>query len=207
MPEAPAFGAREPGALQALFDHARLAPWWRARLPTGLEAWEALSATMPIRSDDLRRHGRPGPSSMLTGLPTAAFVFSSGGSRGEPRLTYRNFEEFDNYGRYFDGLEIGPGDVVANLFGAGIWGSFTAHNIGLRQRSCVIVPLGSDGLLPDALEGTLSILRATNVNTLAASSSAIIAAGRLFPLDVRERIQKVYCTGERRDSAEILSGL
>lgn len=160
------------------------------------DPFETLAATHPITGRDLGRHGQPGPGSMFTREPIGCYVFSSGGSRGSAKLTYRDFTEFDDYGRYFDGLAVGADDVVANLFGAGIWGAFTAHDIALRQRQCVIVPIGSAMLSLDSIDDAIDVMVRATVNMLAGSPSAIISVGRHSGTNFTEQIRKIYCTGE-----------
>jgi phenylacetate-CoA ligase len=196
----PYFRGLSSDGLAELLEEARNAPYWRPRLPIASHPFDAereLGKVTPVTSDDLRQHCQPGPETMLTKMtPAGCFLFSSGGSRGNPKLTYRDFSEFEDQGRYFDGLEIGPGDVVANLFSAGIWGAFSVHNIGLVQRGCTILPLGSTTLDSAKIDETITIMRLGRVNVLAGSPSAIIPAGRKLPPDVVNSITKIYCTGE-----------
>lgn len=79
------------------------------------------------------------------------YIFSSGGTTGEPKYVHYSYEEFDRMTDMlafnFKAQGIGPGTTVANLFVAGnLWSSFLAVEKALEKLGAIQLPIG--GLCP-----------------------------------------------------------
>ncbi|MCP4155779.1 MAG: hypothetical protein GY757_49090 [bacterium] len=75
------------------------------------------------------------------------YVFSSGGTTGNPKFTRYTYDEFDTICRLlakgFTARGLQPGDMVANLFMAGnMWSSFMAVEKALETMEVIQLPVG-----------------------------------------------------------------
>ena len=145
----------------------------------------------------LKENTFPNGNGMFSGELESAFIFSTGGTTGTPKYTFRDFKDFkDNY-VYFDSLDIKPTDIVANLFAPGIWGTFTSHNIGLTQTGCVIIPMGAKDISEEKAEFSINTMKKLRVNTIVGTPSIIIVLiDRLKKYSVNLEIEKIYTVGE-----------
>lgn len=100
-----------------------------------------------LTADDLARHSLLHSKDFVRKDFADGYVFSSGGTSGNPKFTVYTHAEFDEVakmlarGMELQGLE--PGDVVANLFVAGnLWSSFVAIQRALSFLGAVELPIG-----------------------------------------------------------------
>ncbi len=75
------------------------------------------------------------------------YIFSSGGTTGEPKYVHFSYEEFDfvtdMLAKNFRAQGIKPGMMVANLFVAGnLWSSFMAVEKALEKIGVIQLPIG-----------------------------------------------------------------
>jgi phenylacetate-coenzyme A ligase PaaK-like adenylate-forming protein len=75
------------------------------------------------------------------------YIFSSGGTTGEPKFVHFSYEEFDYMtdmlAENFKSQGLKPGMMVANLFVAGnLWSSFLAVEKALEKVGAVQLPIG-----------------------------------------------------------------
>lgn len=111
------------------------------------------------------------------------YVFSSGGSTGNPKVVYRTVQEnYINAARIGKGLKligIGPQNTVANLLFAGnLWAGFSAFNIGLEHTGATILPIGGAA----DINTLLNYCKTFKVDTILSIPSLI--------LNIAERIEK-----------------
>jgi len=187
--------------LNRLLDFCReKSPYYRRAMPAetvgSLEEW----ARLPILdAETVRLNTPPQSHDLFAGKPRGAFVFSTGGTTGSPKYTYRNLDDFGENHFAYDGLELGEDDVVANLFMPGIWGAYTNHEKGLEQRRCTIVPIGAFGLEEVFIDSSLRTMVDTGVNMLIGVPSTIVRFAQLLehrPEKDELRINKIYTLGE-----------
>ncbi|MFP5387362.1 MAG: acyl-CoA reductase [Bacteriovoracia bacterium] len=107
-------------------------------------------------------------------LHPRGFIFSSGGTTGEPKFVHFSYEEFDYMSDMlaanFKAQGIKEGMIVANLFVAGnLWSSFLCVEKALEKIGAIQLPIGgmcsSDNILlylkkfkPDVVMGIPSML-------------------------------------------------
>jgi len=150
-----------------------------------------------INGDTLKKNLPPNNTNLLSGPLESAFVFSTGGTTGTPKYSFRDLKDFNDNHLYFDALDIKSTDVVANLFTPGIWGTYTSHNIGLEQVGCVIVPIGASDITGNLAELNIKTMQKLGVNTLLGTPSIIVLLiNKLKELSIKLDIKKVYTVGE-----------
>lgn len=175
-------------------------PYYRRALPAGPVASLAEYAELPLLDADLLRQNTPPKSrDLFAGPPRGAFVFSTGGTTGSPKYTFRNFDDFGENHFAFDGLEVDENDVVANLFMPGIWGAYTNHEKGLEQRRCTVVPIGAFGLEEAFLDSSLRTMVDTGVNMVIGVPSTVVRFAQVLehrPEREQLKIRKIYTLGE-----------
>lgn len=141
----------------------------------------------------LKENTFPNGNGMFSGRLESAFIFSTGGTTGTPKYTFRDFKDFNDNYIYFDSLDIKPTDIVANLFAPGIWGTFTSHNIGLTQTGCVIIPMGAKDISEEKAEFSINTMKKLRVNAIVGTPSIIIVLiDRLKKYSVNLEIEKIY---------------
>lgn len=175
-------------------------PYYHRVIPAREVASLAEYAELPLLDADLLRQNTPPRGrDLFAGPPRGAFVFSTGGTTGSPKYTFRNFDDFGENHFAFDGLEVDENDVVANLFMPGIWGAYTNHEKGLEQRRCTVVPIGAFGLEEAFLDSSLRTMVDTGVNMVIGVPSTIVRFAQVLeqrPEREQLRIRKVYTLGE-----------
>lgn len=105
---------------------------------------------IPIDSTTLSRHSLTNSYATLRRAdPTSrhGYVFSSGGTSGQPKYAFFTNNEFDQVGEMlakgYRAQGIRPGDRCANLFIAGnMWSSFMAVDRALRLCDVIQLPIG-----------------------------------------------------------------
>jgi len=186
--------------IRSVLLHANKAPYYRAMLgntANGDDFDYARFLEIPVTDDEaLRLNTGPERPNMFTGPLSGCYIFSTGGTTGRPKLTYREFAEFEVSQWYFGGLNFGPEDVVANLFTPGIWGSFTSHNKGLERLGCTVLPLGAFALQDNYAHNLDTLFAAVRVNGVIATPSICVVLAKKLGGEARRAITKVYCAGE-----------
>jgi len=105
---------------------------------------------LPITTPaELKKHLPPKGKGALTGPHENGYVFTSGGTTGDPKFVFRTADEQDyNAGFLAKGLlsaALDKGDTVANLLFAGnMWGSFLSFSKALEKAGCRILPVGGN---------------------------------------------------------------
>lgn len=135
------------------------------------------------------------PYEMLTNSTKGSYVFTSGGSTGEPKLIFLTSEElktnilYHGYGYKKSGIT--DKDIVGTFGVPGyLTSEFTVY-LGLEHTGCLIVPLG----INSNPEKILYYLKLFKVNTL------LVMPSDLIPL-----IQYIESTGESLSIDKIIYG-
>jgi len=131
-------------------------------------------------------------------IPKQGYLFSSGGTTGEPKYSHFNFEEFDHitdmlaFNLKLQGVKSGM--KVANLFVAGnLWSSFIAMDRALEKIGAIILPIG--GLCPE--ENILAYLSKFNPDVIMGIPSLLIKNAELSEKkQIHLRIPKLFYAGE-----------
>lgn len=126
------------------------------------------------------------------------YLFSSGGTTGEPKYVHFSYEEFDfitdMLAKNFRAQGVRPGMLAANLFVAGnLWSSFMAVEKALEKIGVVQLPIG--GLAsPENIQTYLERFRPEAVlgipSLLVQTAEAMRAKGSEF------RVAKIFYAGE-----------
>jgi phenylacetate-CoA ligase len=126
------------------------------------------------------------------------YVFSSGGTTGDPKYVHFSYEEFDlttdMLAYNFRAQGIKPGMTVANLFVAGnLWSSFLAVERALEKIGAIQLAIG--GLCPS--ENILSYLNKFNPDVVMGIPSLLVMnAEQGLGLGMNLKIKKVFYAGE-----------
>ncbi len=160
--------------LRALLGASSSAPFYRRRFEEAgirdlsLLTWEQFEHLPWLLKEDVHRYAPPISSDLLT-TPyenvTAAYVFTTGGSTGEPKYALYSRDEWeevtDIFSKEFAVAGLSSHDRVANLFvGGGLWSAFIAVSEGLEKLGCINLPVGGD-MEPEAALELLYRLGAT----------------------------------------------
>lgn len=126
------------------------------------------------------------------------YIFSSGGTTGEPKYVHFSYEEFDAttdlLAENLRAQGISPGMMVANLFVAGnLWSSFMAVEKALEKIGAVQLPIG--GLC--AQENILQYLKKFRPNAVMGIPSLLTSLAE-FAEEKKEKlsIEHVFYAGE-----------
>lgn len=126
------------------------------------------------------------------------YIFSSGGTTGEPKYVHFSYEEFDRttdmLAYNFRAQGIKPGTTVANLFVAGnLWSSFLAVEKALEKIGAIQLPIG--GLCPS--ENILQYLKRFRPEVIMGIPSLLVMnAEQALGLDIKLDVKKVFYAGE-----------
>ena len=126
------------------------------------------------------------------------YVFSSGGTTGDPKYVHFSYEEFDlttdMLAYNFRAQGIVPGMTVANLFVAGnLWSSFLAVEKALEKIGAIQLPIG--GLCPS--ENILTYLNKFRPDVVMGIPSLLVMnAEQALSLGFKLQIKKVFYAGE-----------
>ncbi|MCC6278889.1 MAG: AMP-binding protein [Oligoflexia bacterium] len=133
------------------------APFYRDRfdhsgLQDGkLESYEQFLKIPLLQKRDFYNYGPPKSAQLLTESldQVPAYIFTTGGSTGEPKYVAYSKKEWDEvtdvFAKEFESLGIGPEDRFANLFhGGGLWSAFIAVTEAAEKLGCTNFPIGSD---------------------------------------------------------------
>lgn len=131
------------------------------------------------------------------------YIFSSGGTTGEPKYVHYSYEEFDRMtdmlAYNFRAQGIHPGTTVANLFVAGnLWSSFLAVEKSLEKIGAIQLPIG--GLCPN--ENIVTYLNKFKPEVVLGIPSLLVMSAELgLNLGHQLSIKKVFYAGEAMSEA------
>ncbi len=126
------------------------------------------------------------------------YIFSSGGTTGDPKYVHFSYEEFDRttdmLAYNFRAQGISKGTTVANLFVAGnLWSSFLAVEKALEKIGAIQLPIG--GLCPS--ENILTYLNKFKPDVVMGIPSLLVMnAEQALGLGINLKIKKVFYAGE-----------
>lgn len=186
--------------LKSIVEYAREhSPLLRERYKDiDIETLDDITRLPLMTGEDYKRYLPPNGQGLLTSDLASGFVFSSGGTTGQPKSVYRTFEEqWFNAMKLGKGLRLsifGEGDVVANLLFAGnMWASFVSYNMALEYTGCRILPIGGNLHMEDIINNMLAF-KATGFITI--PSVALSIAEYVDKNNVDLHIEKVVTGGE-----------
>ncbi len=109
--------------------------------------FEKIFSDLPLLTrDEYYRGMKPPTYPLLAEKLENAYIFTSGGTTGDVKLTAWNAEFIENWVDecYRSLLTVGldSSDVVLNLFFPGIWATHHLINKSLEKANCQIIPLG-----------------------------------------------------------------
>jgi phenylacetate-coenzyme A ligase PaaK-like adenylate-forming protein len=158
--------------------------------------------SLPLLSRDEYYEGmKPPHFSLLAGGPRSSYIFTSGGTTGDVKLTAWRHDFVRNWTdecfRSLTAVGLQAGDVVVNLFFPGIWATHTLINKSLEKAGCRIIPLGGKV----SLELLVEYLERFRVTALIGVPSFIVRLVEYIgtlPGERRQgiRIKKVFHAGE-----------
>jgi phenylacetate-coenzyme A ligase PaaK-like adenylate-forming protein len=164
--------------------------------------FDRVPGILPLLSrEEYYRGMKPPGFPLLSGGLQDCYIFTSGGTTGDVKLTAWSRDYVKNWTRECyrsltaAGLEAG--DVVVNLFFPGIWATHTLINKSLEMANCRIVPLGGKV----SLETLVTYLKRFAVTVLIGVPSFIVRAVEYIDsLPVSKRsgigIKKIFHAGE-----------
>ncbi len=140
--------------------------FYRNRLHNGeLESLADFAKIQELNQQDLRNHLPPNNDGILAEQLSNSYVFTSGGTTGDPKFTFYSNEELKAQahicakGLYLPGIRSNY--RVANLMNAGnLWASFTLVNKALELCECLVLPIAAQ----TGEETTITYIRMFNVN-------------------------------------------
>jgi phenylacetate-coenzyme A ligase PaaK-like adenylate-forming protein len=148
--------------------------------------------------DEMKRNTPPRNNRALTGNHGNGYVFTSGGTTGEPKFVLRTAAEQDRNATFLaKGLLAGglkEGDTVANLlFSGNMWGSFVSFSRAVEKAGCRILPIGGN-IPPEDILNYLNIFRVDAA--LAIPSVLLTLAQNAESRGLRLRIPLIFSGGE-----------
>jgi phenylacetate-CoA ligase len=121
-------------------------PLYRDRLPEGPLASLAQVADLPFTTKEDFRAGYP---FALFAVPAEQVVrlHMSSGTTGRPIVTGYTRADLDGWAERMAGVlaaaDVGPGDVLQNAFGYGLFTGGLGFHLGAERAGCVVVPTSS----------------------------------------------------------------
>jgi len=158
---------------------------------------------IPILTNEIYRLNTPPKNeNLLSEKNIGYFVFSSGGTTSEPRYILRDFKDINYQSQDYEGLNLGRGDTVINLFMPGMWGVFTTANITLMNLGCRIIPFGGTDLSNNNKEKIAGLIEEFKVNTLIGVPSTVMTIAKYIyerskHQSCRFLINKIFTLGEK----------
>lgn len=138
-------------AIHEIFDFSKkFSPFYRLFYKNKqLKNWNDFYALPLIDKNHLYKNTPPRKNRLLTGPLSENYIFSSGGTTGDPKYGFYRYEEFEKVADILTYTYLTAGirctDVVANLFVAGnLWASFMAVNAALEKIGCVTMPVSGN---------------------------------------------------------------
>ena len=121
-------------------------PFYRERLEEGpLESLEQFSALPFTTKDDFRQNYPYGL--LAVPLQQVVRVHASSGTTGRPVLTAYTSGDLDQWAdcmeRVYRAGDVGPGDVVQNAYGYGLFTGGLGFHLGAESLGCTVVPTSS----------------------------------------------------------------
>jgi phenylacetate-coenzyme A ligase PaaK-like adenylate-forming protein len=153
--------------INKLFKYAKgNSPFYSSRLPDApVESLNQLQEIPILKQEELRANLPPDNQGLLTGPLESAYVFTSGGTTGDPKFTFYNLEDIHNQsmlaakGFYLPGIR--ENSRAANFMNAGnLWASFVFVNKALEQCGSLILPIAAQS----GTEVAASFIRKFNVD-------------------------------------------
>jgi phenylacetate-CoA ligase len=141
---------REAGALtrlNAVLEHARRnVPLYRERLPAGPLTALGQVAELPFTTKEDFRAGYP-YGMFAVPADRVVRVHMSSGTTGRPIVTGYTLADLDGWAermaRVLAAAEVGPGDVLQNAFGYGLFTGGLGFHLGAERAGCLVVPTSS----------------------------------------------------------------
>ncbi len=126
------------------------------------------------------------------------YIFSTGGTTGEPKYIHYSYEEMDYMTdmlrENYEAQGIRPGMIIANLFVAGnLWSSFMAVDKAMQKLGAIQLPIG--GLCP--LENIVMYLQKFNPDVILGIPSHLVSVAEYAQSkNIKLKIKKVFYAGE-----------
>lgn len=178
----------------------------RARLaavPPGVALGrEALPFIAPLDKDAWVAASPPRSNDALTGPLSAAHVFRSGGSTGDPKFSIYSHDEFNAtmplFRRTYGSAGLAPGDRVANLFAAGgLYASFKFVDRMLEAMGCLNFPYTAAADPEVVADGVVRF----GLNVLVGFPSRLLQVAPVIAARGGQ-IEKIYYAGEHLHPAD-----
>jgi len=150
---------------------------------------------------DFFKYGPPNSSDMLTKKfedVHGAYLFTTGGSTGEPKYALYNRVEWeeicDIFASEFQRLGLSYKDRVANLFtGGGLWSAFIATTEGLEKLGCLNFPVGGNMEHNQVLD----VMQNFNINAVFGLPTTLLKLAQYAKNNDRNiQIKKILYAGE-----------
>jgi len=144
---------------------------------------------------------KPPHFSLLTDSLSNCYIFTSGGTTGDVKLTAWEQNFVQNWCQEcFESLTavgLSEHDIVVNLFFPGIWATHALINKALEKANCRILPLGGKGKLEQLIE----YLRRFLINTVIGVPSFIVRMAEYIaslPYNIQQdiHVRKIFHSGE-----------
>jgi phenylacetate-CoA ligase len=159
-------------------------PLYRDRLPDGPLASLEQVADLPFTTKDDFRAGYPFG---LFAVPAerVARVHMSSGTTGRPIVTGYTRADLDGWAermaRVLAAADVGPGDVLQNAFGYGLFTGGLGFHLGAERAGCLVVPTSSG-----VTQRQVMLLRDLGTTVLACTPSyALVLAEAVAEQDAR----------------------
>lgn len=154
---------------------------------------------LPLIDKEIFCKNTPPRSNNLLGAPLeSSYIFSSGGTSGQPKFAMYTYGEFEDVKRdlsfAFKAAGLKKGDIAANLFMAGnLWASFLIVNKVLEDIGCITLPIGG-GADTDLI---LKYIKLFKPNVWLGIPSVIIQlAQEVEKKKLNIEIEKIFYAGE-----------
>jgi phenylacetate-CoA ligase len=169
----------------AVLEHARACvPFYRERLPDRPLASLQQVADLPFTTKEDFRAGYP---FALFAVPPEQVVrvHMSSGTTGRPIVTGYTRADLDGWAermaRVLAAAEVGPGDVLQNAYGYGLFTGGLGFHLGAERAGCVVVPTSSG-----VTQRQVMLLRDLETTVLACTPSyALVLAEAVAEQDAR----------------------
>ena len=127
------------------------------------------------------------------------YIFSSGGTTGEPKYVHFSNEEFsyisDMLAINLEKQGVVSGEVVANLFVAGnLWSSFLAMDRALEKLGAISLPIGGQAPIDNVIN---YLMKFKPKVIMGIPSLLVIVAERMKQQGLHLKIDKLFYAGER----------
>jgi len=141
-------------------------PFYKKRLPEReMKSLSEFSKIPVLKQQDLRENLPPHNQGFITKPLSDAYVFTSGGTTGDPKFTFYSNDDIKTQahlcakGLYLPGIR--SGSRAANMMNAGnLWASFTFVNKALELCGCLTLPIAAQ----TGVEASVNYIRLFNVN-------------------------------------------